>query len=239
MEATREDIEGLFELQRIDLEVKRLTKELDDLPQRSIIVAAREKTTEIEAKAEKVAELKRVTARKITRIDDEDASLAKKEAGVQAAIDAAHGDFRNVEARTKELAGIVRRRGTIAEDRAAIQAELDKIGAMEAQIALAVEEISAKEQQAIDSFQKQGGELKLAIAKLEAARGQVEAKVNDDLARAYDRIVARSGGVAIGVLDDSRCGVCRMPIESGRLIDLRSQAPLGICPACKRLLVIA
>ena len=41
MEATREDIEGLFELQRIDLEVKRLTKELDDLPQRSIIVAAR------------------------------------------------------------------------------------------------------------------------------------------------------------------------------------------------------
>ena len=49
----------------------------------------------------------------------------------------------------------------------------------------------------------------------------------------------KAGGVAIGVLDDSRCGVCRMPIESGRLIDLRSQAPLGICPACKRLLVIA
>ncbi|KAB1644298.1 hypothetical protein N1614_03990 [Adlercreutzia muris] len=239
MDATREDIEGLFELQRIDLEIMRLTKELDELPQRAIIMAARDKKAEIQAKGEKVAELKRATMKRITRIDDEDASLAKKEAGVQAAIDAAHGDFRNVEARTKELAGIVRRRGTIAEDRAAIQAELDKIGAMEAQIALAVEEISAKEQQAIDSFQKQGGELKLAIAKLEAARGPVEAKVNDDLARAYDRIVARSGGVAIGVLDDSRCGVCRMPIESGRLIDLRSQAPLGICPACKRLLVIA
>ena len=239
MDATREDIEGLFELQRIDLEIMRLTKELDELPQRAIIMAARDKKAEIQAKGEKVAELKRATMKRVTRIDDEDASLAKKEAGVQAAIDAAHGDFRNVEARTKELAGIVRRRGTIAEDRAAIQAELDKIGAMEAQIALAVEEISAKEQQAIDSFQKQGGELKLAIAKLEAARGPVEAKVNDDLARAYDHIVARSGGVAIGVLDDSRCGVCRMPIESGRLIDLRSQAPLGICPACKRLLVIA
>ena len=239
MDATREDIEGLFELQRIDLEIMRLTKELDELPQRAIIMAARDKKAEIQAKGEKVAELKRATMKRVTRIDDEDASLAKKEAGVQAAIDAAHGDFRNVEARTKELAGIVRRRGTIAEDRAAIQAELDKIGAMEAQIALAVEEISAKEQQAIDSFQKQGGELKRAIAKLEAARGPVEAKVDDDLARAYDRIVARSGGVAIGVLDDSRCGVCRMPIESGRLIDLRSQAPLGICPACKRLLVIA
>ena len=89
MEATREDIEGLFELQRIDLEIKRLTKELDELPQRAIIVAAREKKADIEAKGEKVAELKRATMKRVTRIDDEDASLAKKEAGVQAAIDRA------------------------------------------------------------------------------------------------------------------------------------------------------
>lgn len=238
MEATREDIEALFELQRIDLEIMRLSKELDELPQRAIIMAARDKKADIESKSEKVAELKRATVKKINRIDDEDASLAKKEAGVQAAIDAAHGDFRNVEARTKELAGIVRRRGTIAENRAEVQAELDKIEAMEAQIALALEEISAKEQAAIDSFQKQGGDLKLAIAKLEAGRGQVEARVDEQLARVYDRTIARTGGVAIGALDGSRCGVCRVPIDGGRLIDLRTQAPLGVCPSCKRLLVI-
>ena len=233
MEATRDDIEGLFELQRIDLEIKRLSKELDELPQRGIIVAARDKKTAIETKSEQVAELKRATTKKITRIDDEDASLAKKEAGVQAAIDAAHGDFRNVEARTKELAGIVRRRATIAEDRAAVAAELDKISTMDA-----LEEIGAKEQEAIDSFQKQGGDLKLAIAKLEAARGQVETKVSPQLLDVYNRTAARSG-VAIGVLDGNRCGACRTVIDGGRLIDLRNQAPLGMCPSCKRLLVIA
>ena len=220
MEATRDDIEGLFELQRIDLEIKRLSKELDELPQRGIIVAARDKKTAIEAKSEQVAELKRATTKKITRID------------------AAHGDFRNVEARTKELAGIVRRRATIAEDRAAVAAELDKISAMEAQISLALEEIGAKEQEAIDSFQKQGGDLKLAIAKLEAARGQMEAKVSPQLLDVYNRTAARSG-VAIGVLDGNRCGACRTVIDGGRLIDLRNQAPLGMCPSCKRLLVIA
>lgn len=239
MEATREDIESLFGMQRIDLEIKRLTKELDELPQRAIIVAAREKKAALATQQEKVAELKRATTKKIARIDDEDASLAKKEAGVQAAIDAAHGDFRNVEARTKELAGIVRRRGTIAENRAEVAAELDKVNGIEAQITLALEELGAKEQQAIDSFQKQGGDLKLAIAKLEAQRNQREATVDAELARAYDRIIARSGGVAIGVLDGNRCGVCRMPIDGGRLIDLRGQAPLGVCPSCKRLLVIA
>ncbi|MEC4175535.1 hypothetical protein VIN30_03630 [Adlercreutzia sp. R7] len=239
MDATREDIESLFEMQRIDLEIKRLTKQLDELPQRNIIMAVREKKTAIAAQQEKVAELKRTTSRKLARIDDEDASLAKKEAGVQAAIDAAHGDFRNVEARTKELAGIVCRRATIAEERAGVAAELQKVVDIEDQITLALDEIAVKEQQAIDSFQKQGGDLKLAIAKLEAQRGQMETKLDPDLARTYDRIVARSGGVAIGVLDGTRCGVCRVPIDGGRLIDLRSQAPLGVCPSCKRLLVIA
>ena len=238
MEATREDIDSLFELQRIDLEIMRRTKELDELPQRGIIVAAREKRGAIEAQSAKVAEVKRATSRKITRIDDEDASLAKKEAGVQAAIDAAHGDFRNVEARTKELAGIVRRRGTLAEDRAAVQAELDKIGNIEAQITLALEEVSAKEQEAIDSFQKQGGDLKLAIAKLEASRNQLVGKIDAELVKAYDRTSVRAGGVAIGALDGNRCGVCRVTIDSGRLIDLRAQAPLGTCPSCKRLLII-
>ena len=136
MEATRDDIEGLFELQRIDLEIKRLSKELDELPQRGIIVAARDKKTAIEA------------------------------------------------------------------------------------------------------FQKQGGDLKLAIAKLEAARGQVETKVSPQLLDVYNRTAARSG-VAIGVLDGNRCGACRTVIDGGRLIDLRNQAPLGMCPSCKRLLVIA
>ena len=239
MDATREDIESLFEMQRIDLEIKRLTKQLDELPQRNIIMAAREKKTAIAEKQEKVVELKRTTSRKLARIDDEDASLAKKEAGVQAAIDAAHGDFRNVEARTKELAGIVRRRATIAEDRATVVAELDKVTAIEDQITQALEEIAQKERQAIDSFQKQGGDLKLAIAKLEAQRGQLEGTVDGELARTYDRTAARSGGVGIGVLDGNRCGVCRVTIDGGRLIDLRGQAPLGVCPSCKRLLVIA
>ena len=144
----------------------------------------------------------------------------------------------DLEARTKELAGIVRRRATIAEDRAAVAAELDKISTMEAQISLALEEIGAKEQEAIDSFQKQGGDLKLAIAKLEAARGQVETKVSPQLLDVYNRTAARSG-VAIGVLDGNRCGACRTVIDGGRLIDLRNQAPLGMCPSCKRLLVIA
>ena len=66
----------------------------------------------------------------------------------------------------------------------------------------------------------------------------METKVSPQLLDVYNRTAARSG-VAIGVLDGNRCGACRTVIDGGRLIDLRNQAPLGMCPSCKRLLVIA
>lgn len=108
---------------------------------------------------------------------------------------------------------------------------------MEAQISLALEEIGAKEQEAIDSFQKQGATSSSPSPswRRPAARWRRRSPAALDV---YNRTAARSG-VAIGVLDGNRCGACRTVIDGGRLIDLRNQAPLGMCPSCKRLLVIA
>lgn len=239
MEATRDDIEGLFELQRIDLEIKRLSKELDELPQRGIIVAARDKKAAIEAKSEQVAELKRATTKKITRAST---TRTRRWPRRRRASRPPSTPLTVTSATWRPAPRSWRASCAAAPPSPRIAPgwppSWDKISAMEAQISLALEEIAAKEQEAIDSFQKQGGDLKLAIAKLEAARGQVETKVSPQLLDVYNRTAARSG-VAIGVLDGNRCGACRTVIDGGRLIDLRNQAPLGMCPSCKRLLVIA
>lgn len=86
----------------------------------------------------------------------------------------------------------MRRRATIAEDRAAVAAELDKISAMEAQISLALEEIGAKDRRP-STRSRSGRRPQLAIAKLEAARSQVETKVSPQLLDVYNRTAARSG----------------------------------------------
>ena len=80
MEATRDDIEGLFELQRIDLEIKRLSKELDELPQRGIIVAARDKKAAIETALGKLKE-----AHKNADVAAIDTAIAELNAAWQAA----------------------------------------------------------------------------------------------------------------------------------------------------------
>lgn len=238
MQATPAEIDALLRLQQIDLDILHQEKQLESLPQRKVIATARTKREQLASKYDQIRTLEKDVKRKLTRIDDEDASLMKKEHGVQAAIDAGQGDYRNVEARSKELAGIEKRRHTLSEERAGIQAEADKIGTMKAQIELAMEELEAEEQKATTSFREIGGMLQNEIANLKKDRSEAADSINDDLRDTYERTVSRTGGVAVGELDGSRCGVCHAPIEGGRLIDLKAHAPLGTCPTCKRILII-
>lgn len=238
MDISHDDIVALIQLQQLDLDLIRRKKELEELPQRAVILEARQKRAAIVEKQAKIAALKRDVSRKVTRINDEDSSLSKKQQGTEAAIAAAAGEYRNVEARTKELASIVKRREAIAADLDKVLEELAKIEGLEAQISAAIADIDAREAAAIASFQEQGGALKVAIMRLEAERERMVSGLDAVVVAAYQKASLRSGGVAIGRLEGERCGVCRHGIEGGRLIELRSQAPMGSCPHCKRLLII-
>lgn len=239
MQARNDDLAVLLKLQQIDLEIKRQKKQFDELPQRAQIVEVRKKREVVEGKLEQVAALKKDAKRRLARLEGEDASLAKKEAGTQAAIEAAHGDYRNVQARTKELAGIAKRRATLADERAKIESEINRIDAIDAQAQLACEDLNAAESRAITSFQKEGGALRAQLAQLDQQRTCLARQLDAAVRDAYEKAAARSGGVAVGMLKGNQCGTCRVTFEAGRLVEVKSQAPLATCPSCKRLLIIA
>ena len=110
MQVTPEEIDALYDVQAIDLEISKMERQLEELPQRQLILRLRKKREAIAEKLSQVQALRKDATKKLNRINDEDASLQKKEAGVQAAIEAAGNDFRNAESRTKELDGIFSRR---------------------------------------------------------------------------------------------------------------------------------
>lgn len=238
MQASQEDLASILEIQQIDIKKAKLSKQFEELPQRQTIMDARSKRDALKAKRAQVDGLKREASKRLSRINDEDESLVKKQNGVQAAIEAAAGDFRNVEARSKELDGISKRRTTLADERADIEQELQKISAIRMQLATASDEVDKMEAHATETFQKEGGALKAQIARLEKKREKLLGSIDQDLAKMYKRTSDVCGCFVVGELKDNRCGVCRSVIEGGRLIDLRAQAPLGKCPSCRRLLII-
>lgn len=238
MQVDRDEMAALLTLQTIDLEIMQKTKEFEGLPQRDRILKLRTKGEALKGQLTKVSKYKKDARQRLSRMNDEDASLIKRENSIQAAIEAAHGDFRNVEARSKELAGIGRRRESVHQEQDKIRGEIAKLEDLEAQISLAREEVEAQEACEVQEFREKGGALKSNIGQLQVQRQSVASEVSPHVLSVYEKTSARCGGVAIGQLDGNRCGVCRSRIDGGRLIDLKAQAPLGVCPSCKRLLII-
>ena len=238
MHVDTDDLATLLKMQHLDLEAMRDKKKLEELPQRAVILEARSKKKAIEQKRAQLDALHAKADAQLSRIDDEDRSLSEKQRQVQSEIDAVRGDYRGVEARTKELNGFAKRRNTLEADLTAVGDELAKIEGVQAQVASALESLERQEAEATAAFVKEGGALKDALARIEAQRAMRASWFPADVVAAYNTTAARTGGVAVGRLQGSNCGVCRMAIEGGRLIDMKGQGNVAPCPQCGRLLIL-
>ena len=238
MQVDTEDLATLLQIQQKDRDIAQAQRELHDLPQRAAILDARKKRREVEAKRDQLEELHVKADEKLSRISDEDEQLAEKQKRVQEEIDSSRSSFRGIPALTKELEGYAKRRNTLEEDMAAATEEVDKIEALQAQVQKMLADLDAREAEATDAFVKEGGRLKREEAESQAERDRLAAQMPADLMARYEKILVRCGGVALGFLKGSSCGVCRSTIEHGRLVDLKSSGNLVICPSCGRLLIV-
>lgn len=238
MQVEFDDLDVLVEIQKIDLAVIQAKKARAELPQRIEVVKVRKKRDEIAPKVGQVIELQTAKEAEITLVEDEDRGLAEKQQRSQEEIDNASADYRRVDSLSKDMAGIVKRRVTLEERLKELNAELDKIKGVRAQLEGAIATLEKHEEDLRSSFKEQDDALIERVRQLLGDRAELAKRIPVDLMSLYDETAAKTGGVALGKLEEDRCGVCRTVIDSGHLIDLRAQAPLGICPSCKRLLIV-
>lgn len=239
MQVSYEDLDVLLEVQQLDLAIMQAKKARGELPQRIEVVKVRKKRDEILPKLEKVTALQVAKEDEIRKVEDEDRGLAEKQARCQEDIDNAGADFRAVESHSKDMAGIVKRRVALEESLSSLKTELAKIESVRGQVESAIALCDKQEADLRASYQDQDDEIVARVRQLLGKRGELTGRIPADLVEIYDATAAKTGGVALGKLEeDGKCGVCRVAIEGGRLIELRSQAPLGQCPNCKRLLIV-
>jgi len=227
-----------MDLQEVDLNLLRSKKKFDGLSQRRAILALREKRKAIEAKQAQVAALRKEAEQEVARIDDEDERLQAKQAAAEEKIAAVKGDYRAVEAHTKELGGIAKRRNTLESELAPLGEKITQIEAIEAQVAEALGRVVGQEEETIASFQEDAGLLSDRIAELQATRDAAFASLEAGLADAYSKKVQRCGGIAVARLSGNLCSVCRNMLEEGKLLQVQGEAPLSECPYCRRMMVV-
>lgn len=239
MQANPEHLDILLEVQRIDIAVMQAKKERASLPQRIQVVKVRKKREEIVPKLQQVLDLQEATEAKATKIEDEDRSLAQKQERAQEIITAAGSDFRKAESHSKDMAGVAKRRVALEEELNKLNAEIAKMKAVRKQLEDAIAACEAEEKSLEDSYREKDAELIGKARELLDQRSQLVSGLPRDLVDTYDKTAKKTGGVALGHLEEGGCcSVCRSTIGGGRLIDLMNQAPVGVCPSCKRLLII-
>jgi hypothetical protein len=238
MQVDYQDLDVLLQIQQIDLAILQAKKARGTLPQRIEVVKVRKKRDEITPKLDQVIELYNAKQAQITKVEDEDRSLAEKQERAQQDIDKVAGDYRRLESHTKDMAGIAKRRVTLEEQLVELNAELAKIKGVRDQLEAAVAICNENEEKLRASYAAEDDALVARVRSLMAEKEELKAQIPDDLASLYEKTAAKTGGVALGKLEEDHCGVCRGVIEGGRLIQLRAQAPLGTCPNCKRLLIV-
>ena len=238
MQVAHEDLNLLLKLQTADMDAIRTKKELAELPQIAKMSVLSAKHKALDEKANQVEALKQRAESEITRLTTEDGMLADKQRHAQELIDNAGGDYRSVESHSKEMSGFAKRREELDGKLSKLAEELQKIEGVQAQLKKATDIVANDEAATRASYEEASAGLRDRLQEIARVREGYAADLPKDLLGLYTETARHTGGIAVGKLVDDRCGICRSPIEGGRLIDLKAHAPLGVCPNCKRLLVI-
>jgi len=228
---------SLLELQAVDLDILRSRKRLDELPEKRAILEIRAKQREVTTLRGRADLLVRKLESDLKAHQDEITSLAEKIDAEQVKV-MNTSDHRAVTSITREMDGLRRRRDKLEMESLSLMERVDKARAQTATIDDALVKLATKEAAMVAQFQAVGGELQAHIGSMETERTRLSATLPTELIGRYESAREAKGGVGVGRLDDSGCTACRMALPTTRVDELLGGPDIGVCPQCRRLIVV-
>lgn len=233
------ETEALIALGEHDLAITRAERALDELPEKRAILKLRRRLEEIQGALESARAYREKADRLVARSVDETSGVTEKIEVEQARVSSGEiSNPRELQAVTMEIDALSRRRSALEEETLALMEKSEAGAAQVARVEAAIEEGQAKESELIASFRAKGGKLQTELERLKTERDRLMASVSAPVRARYEELLKTKHGIAVGVLSDSVCSVCRTELPAERAQSLEAGPPLGECPNCRRILVI-
>lgn len=230
---------ALTELQERDLAILRLERELEEMPEKRAILAARAKLGEIDKLRERTQAAIHAMDAVSSRLEDEIAALNAKMDGEQAKL--VSGEIAN----PKELQSVsleldsLRRRVVALENQLLVEMQKRENGdAQLAKIDAALAEGHRTETTLTERFKDHGGTVLERIASEKRAREGLLRSVDSALQARYETLRETRHGIAVGTLEGSMCGACRVTLPAGKVTALEAGPDIAACPSCGRILIV-
>ncbi len=229
-------IEQLLVLQACDQEIKRLRKEMEDIPLRKQQIESR-----LGAHKEGLAQAEHAMLEARSRIKQLEGEIEaarqqiKKYREQQLQIKS-NDEYRALE---KEIASTQLGIRTL-EDR-----ELEAMQSVEETQAVAVARREAlnKEQVRVEAeiqtFMGRGEGFAAELKSKEEGRKAKAAEIDPIWLARYERIFAKQLDAAIALVEHGTCGSCHMKLSPSQVVDSRKADTLTLCDFCGRMLYLA
>lgn len=230
---------ALLALQSCDLEIRRAAKLLDEMPEKRAILEARHKAEEVRQLKTKAEELVHRLERAMAANTDEVSGLDEKIASVQATLDGGQvTNPKEVHNLSREMDALRRRKDKLDNDTLALMERAEKARDQVSKVEHALERLSARESELIAEYRKKGGEVQSTLQNQKSLRAELAASLGDELLGRYETAANAKGGIGAARLLDVACSACRVELPAERVSELRAGSDIGICPNCRRLLVV-
>ncbi|MGI6221325.1 MAG: zinc ribbon domain-containing protein [Coriobacteriales bacterium] len=231
------DARALIKLQEIDLTRLRLARRSEEMPELQALKQILGKIDEVSEKSKQISALRSNAELEMQQLVDEDADLVEKAAGIEAEIEQS-ADYRLVQSLTLELEGVAKRRNKVEFDHGKLAERIEKISAVEDQVADANSKLEAKRAALEEKISAETDEINASLASLAEEREGIASSLPADIMAEYDRLCESKNGIAVGVLQDGHCSACRVEFPEGKLVGLQAGPEVATCPQCHRILIV-
>lgn len=229
---------ALLRLQQIDLELIRLRRSAESLPQRAKVVAARAASKKISAELTKIVGQRKDLEIELSDLDEAKALYAGHVTDVQKRAETEEG-FRATRDFETSLSHLAKRLEKTEFDAERVMRDLEQVERAEARAREVQGRLTEEEHSLTESYQNATAsiteQVKALLAERETVTGDISPKVMVD----YERASRRFSGIAVETLEGNRPSACRVALQPSSFADLRRAGEITTCPYCKRILVVS
>lgn len=239
MEASRQALLELLELQKIDSAVDLLTTRLNNLPEQAELDELEERQRTLESQTgEREAALDEVVGRQ-RRLDNEVENVGLKIAHEEARMNS--GDVsspRELSSIAAEIESLKRRRVRFEDEDLEVMEERENI---ERELKVLTDELEKLRHQVADAIVRRdaaGGEVSANLAKAKERREGWVPRIDPELLKFYDDLRKSKHGVGAAALQGHMCLGCHMQLPAQEVARVRANQGMSRCDECGRILVV-
>lgn len=227
----------LLDLQAADVRILRANKRLKELPEKTEILELRAKIREMTELKAKVELLVHKLEADLKARQDESAMIADKLSSEQTKV-MQTTDHRQIAALTREMDGLRRRADKLDMESIQFMERIEKAKAQVATVEGHLATLSTKDAELVKRYQSAGALVQAEIAQASKERTALAAALPAELLARYESIRDAKGGLGVGRLSGESCTSCHMDLPAEKVKALREGPDVGICPQCRRLIVV-